>query len=369
VPPGLLEPTDRWLNDRVTSSRRRISTNTADLYRADLAEWARYLVTGGSAADDMVVPGTVPAMERRRHIQDWWLARASIDLLTEDSLKSVLSSMARVHAPSTQRRRISALVNFCGWAVRHRLIEVDPTADLGASDTSGLLPVALSSHELARCIQVAASPPRDLPSAWPLRDVAIVRVLAGTGIRNAELCSLTTRSLDRENAPAKLRVLGKGNKERIVPTPASTVAAIDHYLADRASRAELTPSLSLTFGSALFVRSDGANLDPHFVDRLVTRVFSDAAVPAHVGEKAHRFRHAYAKGLLEAGMTLAEVQALLGHSNIRTTAIYTRLAAEGVLDAARLAPGADISSPLGDAGADALPGPPSRYPDPPKTAS
>ena len=160
-----------------------------------------------------------------------------------------------------------------------------------------------------------------------------MRVLAGTGIRNAELRSLYVGSFDRDRVPARVRVIGKGEKDRVIPVPATAMVSVDTYLAERGHQ---LPS------AVLFVRRDERPLDGSFLDRRITRIFEEAAVSLHAGEKAHRFRHHYAKTLLENGMNLEEIRSLLGHEDVSTTGIYTKMAAADVLDAAKLAPGANL---------------------------
>ena len=335
---------DTWLTERRTTARRRISDGTAESYRSDLSIWARILadVLGVPEAPGDVISATSPDPELTRMLrherQDRQLQRIGIEDLTEANLRAALAVMDRTTSAATQERRLAALSNLCAWLVRRHILGEDPTEELGTPKTSGKLPVGMTDAEVQRAFAAAESPRGKLTGAWPVRDAAIVRVLAGTGIRNAELTGLLVGSINRDQEPNLLRVQGKGNKIRVVPIPGSAVKRVDAYLDDRRNRHGLGGHI---LSDILFVRNDGRPFDRASLDRLVTRIFATAGVSEIAGEKAHRFRHAYAKRMLASGLSVTQVQALLGHESLQTTGIYTRLAAIDVLDAALVAHGAE----------------------------
>ena len=321
---------DAWLLDRTTSSRRRISPATEHQYRADLLAWADLLAEQLGRQ----VPGNDAQGPSDRRLRA--LAALGAEDLTEANLKVAVRSLADL-APATQRRRLAALSGFCAWLVRQRALDYDPCVDIGVPKGPERLPVGFTPEELARVFRAAEHPETRGTAVWPARDIALVRILAGTGVRNSELCSLTLGALDRAGDPPKVRVLGKGGKARVVPLPANVLARIDAYLNERRRFPELG---GVHPKDVLFVKRDGQPLDRFAVDRLLDRILREAGVAHQPQEKAHRFRHTYAKALMESGFSVNEVQALLGHASIATTSIYTKVAASGVEDAARAAPGA-----------------------------
>lgn len=322
---------DAWLLDRTTSSKRRIKPTTEAQYRADVLAWAEVLA---DVVGRPVSSGGGDPTGRRLEA----LASLRVEDLTEEHLKLAVRSFAEL-APATQRRRMAAMGGLCAWLVRHRHLPFDPCLDIGTPREPERLPVGFTPDELARIFVAAEHPLRQGGAVWPLRDLAVVRVLAATGVRNSELCGLTVGAIDRYGDPPKLRVIGKGDKARVLPLPWRVLARVDEYLDQR----RLSPNLGgVGPRDLLFVRRDGGPFDRFSVDRLLDRILREAGVPHQPQEKAHRFRHTYAKVLLEGGFSINEVQALLGHASIATTGIYTKVAAAGVADAARIAPGALI---------------------------
>lgn len=338
---------DEWLTERQSTAKRRISEGSANSYRSDLVIWAKTIaeilsiptIDKGDeelALESMRRRSEAEAHRLRELRQNRELGRIDVGHLTEVNARAALATMSRTAAPATQERRLAALSGFCRWLQKRRYLEDDPTQELGTPKTTGRLPVGFSDAEVKRIFEAAAASRRGA-SSWPVRDAAIVRTLAGTGIRNAELTGLRVGSFDRDMDPCLLRVHGKGGKTRLIPVPTSTLAHIDCYLQER--KALGLGGVSPT--DILFVRKNGTAMDRFAVDRLLDRIFVNAGVSLIPGEKAHRFRHAYAKRMLAMGMTINQVQALLGHESLQTTGVYTRLGATDVLDAARLAHGAE----------------------------
>ena len=185
-------------------------------------------------------------------------------------------------------------------------------------------------------MSAVANPDPRYRSTDPLRDVALIAVLAGAGLRASELCGLTVAAIIRDQ-PLRLRVRGKAKKVRIVPVAPSVVATIDAYLATRTR---------VTSRSRVFVRTSGAPLTPRDLSRLVHRWLTHAHVPPRAGEAAHAFRHTYAIGQIDNGTTIHELQALLGHAYLNTTGIYLRAAADGLAHTAAAAPITGLLSSL-----------------------
>ena len=167
----------------------------------------------------------------------------------------------------------------------------------------------------------SAARARELGGPVGLRDVAILEVLYGSGIRVSELCGLDLDDLDRDRRT--LRVLGKGSKERTVPLGGPAIRALDGWLTG--GRATLAGPAS---GAAVFVGERGARIDPRVVRRIVHRALRLVDGAPDLGP--HGLRHAMATHLLEGGADLRSVQELLGHASLATTQIYTHVSTDRI---------------------------------------
>jgi integrase/recombinase XerC len=148
------------------------------------------------------------------------------------------------------------------------------------------------------------------------RDRAIVELLYGAGLRISELCGLKPVDLDLRQRT--VRVLGKGNKERIVPFPMATKQALLAWLGLRSVHFyDGEPGLS----EALFLGRRGTDLKPDAVRRRLQQLAKRAGIPGRV--HPHRLRHSFATHLLEGGADLRAIQELLGHASLSTTQKYT----------------------------------------------
>jgi integrase/recombinase XerC len=147
-----------------------------------------------------------------------------------------------------------------------------------------------------------------------VRDKAIMELFYSSGLRLAELLGLDLVDLDLRDRT--VRVLGKGRKTRIVPVGRHAIDAIQSWLRERATVANVEET-------AVFVGVNGRRLGPRVVQRRIARWARLQGLPAHV--HPHMFRHSFASHLLESSGDLRAVQELLGHANIGTTQVYTHL--------------------------------------------
>jgi site-specific recombinase XerD len=201
------------------------------------------------------------------------------------------------------------LRRYFGWARRVGAIPSDPTAGLSAPRGEARLPRVLHPDELRTLL--------DKPADGPvgLRDVALLELLYGSGLRVAEATSLDVDDLDL--ARQQVRVWGKGGKERIVPLSDPAVDALRRWLAD--GRAEL--ATEVTPAGAMLLNRRGRRLTPRDARRVLDR---RAAAPTH----PHALRHTFATHLLDGGADLRVVQELLGHADLATTQRYTHVSKE-----------------------------------------
>ena len=221
---------------------------------------------------------------------------------------------------STISRRSSTARVFSTWAFQKGLIDSDPAIRLISPKVNKTLPKVLGQKQATALMQTAANLEDEENSmALRMRDHAILEVLYSSGIRVGELTGLDIKDLDFSRCT--MRVIGKGNKERVVPFGQPAKEALRSYL-DK-SRPEFINEKS---GDALFVGSRGKRLDTRQVRRIVTSAI--LRVEGAPDISPHDLRHSAATHMLEGGADLRIVQELLGHSSLATTQKYTHVTIE-----------------------------------------
>lgn len=317
---------EEWLDERRTIGRG-ISSQTEAAYRRDLTNWARIIAEIAGRPEPPPAEG-----EDRPDLFLRALGRLELDDLSLENVKRALAHMARLeYAPASRGRMLAALRGFCKWLVIEGHMVSDPTIHLGNPAIPGRMPSAFLGSELEAIVATVsqADPSARLP--WPMRDRALVAVLAGAGLRASECINLKMADLIREQ-PAILKVTGKGNKQRRIPIPGEVVEAIDTYLAERCERlGDPAPT------DPLLVRYNGKPFTRESLNYHVYRWLLRAGVHKPDGEAAHAFRHTYAKGLVANGVPLSSVQALLGHASLNTTQIYLKMTGAELADAVQAA--------------------------------
>jgi len=263
--------------------------------------------------------------EYRRHATEFleFLHERDIDWRTPDraSVRSYLASLAdRGLAASSVAGRLAAVRSLYRHAVRQGRIEVDPLAGVRAPRRPSRLPRVLSVSE-AEALVTGPHRVDSRDAALGRRDSAMLELLYATGMRISELASLAIDRVDLKRR--RLRVVGKGNKERELLFGVPAAAAVRAYLADArpilaARRGD--PSGS---GGAVFLNAAGAPLSVRGARMVIARWVEAVGAPDRTSP--HTLRHSFATHLLEGGADLRVVQELLGHANLQTTQIYTHL--------------------------------------------
>ncbi len=246
-----------------------------------------------------------------------WAERAELpgpDTVTRIVLRRYLAYLAsRRYAPRTVARKASALRRYFAWLRRAGHVATDPARGVRAPSGSGRLPRVLTRAELSTLLD---EPPARVDSdAEPvrLRDDAVLELLYGAGLRVGELCGLSFDGV--RLAQRAVVVLGKGDKERLVPLGEPALDALRGWI-ERGR-----PAFEPRTAEAVFLNRRGHRLSPRDVRRIVDH---RAAVPTH----PHALRHTYATHLLDGGADLRAVQELLGHADVATTQVYTHVSRE-----------------------------------------
>ncbi len=220
-------------------------------------------------------------------------------------------------ARATLTRRIVSIRAFTNWAAANGWLTSDLGANLAVPKPHKVLPEVLNIDEAAAVIKSLEVRVAEEPTALNFRDLAILEVLYGSGIRVSELCGLDISDID--NSRNTLNVIGKGSKQRVVPLGIPAMNALSNYLKN--GRGEFANQLSQ---AAVFLGSRGKRIDQRTVRQVVYEAMK--AVGATMGP--HGLRHSAATHLLEGGADLRTVQEILGHASLATTQIYTHVSPE-----------------------------------------
>ena len=263
-----------------------LSENTLSAYRLDLEGWSR------------------------------WLQNHNKDLLRvdRDDVKAYLGSLfeAGISARSIARL-LSSLRRFYRYQLREGHLKKDPTALIDSPKLGRLLPDSLSESDVEALLTAP-----DTSNALGLRDRAMLELIYACGLRVSELVTLAVDQVNMHYGV--LRVLGKGNRERMVPVGEQALEWAERYL--KHARPALLKGD--TTSNALFVTNRGNSMTRQGFWHVIKRYAQRAGIDKHLSP--HTLRHAFATHLLNHGADLRAVQLLLGHSDLSTTQIYTHIA-------------------------------------------
>ncbi|MBQ9185333.1 MAG: tyrosine recombinase XerD [Bacteroidales bacterium] len=236
---------------------------------------------------------------------DLFLAESKVEAESASAQDIVDYICTKNMSERTQARLLSALRCFFNFLILEKLREDNPCDKIAAPKLGRYLPSVLSLEEVTAIIESVDT------SSWRgKRDRAILEVLYGCGLRVSEAASLRLSDIFREEG--FVRIVGKGNKQRLVPIGELALEAIDNYLADRPFESDI-----------LFLNAHGNQLSRVSVFNLIKAQAIVAGI--HKEISPHTFRHSFATHLVEAGADLRAVQEMLGHESILTTEIYTHI--------------------------------------------
>ena len=271
-----------------------LTENTLSAYRNDLAGFSCWLTAGHNS-----------------------LASVS----TGDIQRYLASQFERGYKGRSAARLLSTLRRFYAWLLRDRRIEQDPTRLLESPKAERPLPVSLNEEQVVNLLNAP-----DTGNDIGYRDRAMLELLYATGLRVSELVNLQLSQVSIE--PGVLRIMGKGNKERLVPVGEVALDWLAAYT--RHVRPSLLQNKSAAT-NAVFVTQRGKAMTRQAFWYMIKRHAAHAGIdPEKLSP--HTLRHAFATHLLNHGADLRVVQMLLGHSDISTTQIYTHVADQRLRD-------------------------------------
>ncbi len=268
--------------------------------------------------EDGLARNTLAAYRRDLALLAQWMTKergSTLDAARETDLQAYMGARLTDKGKATSaNRRLTVFKRYFRWALRERRIAADPTLRLAPART---MPRAIKTLSEQQVDDLLAAPDTDTPLG--LRDRAMLELMYASGLRVSELVNLRVFELSLNDGV--LRVLGKGNKERLVPFGGEARVWIERYLA------EARPAILDRRQTAdLFVTARGAGMTRAMFWVIVKKQAQAAGI--HVPLSPHTLRHAFATHLLNHGADLRAVQLLLGHADISTTTIYTHVARE-----------------------------------------
>ena len=269
--------------------------------------------------EDGLSKNTLAAYRRDLSLYAAWLATDAqnnrfLDQTLEPDLNGYFAARHSTTKATTANRRLTVFKRYFEWALRENLITADPTLKLQSARQALRVPTVMSEAQVEALL---AAPDSEL--ALGQRDCAMLELLYASGLRVSELVGLKTFHLSLNEGV--LRVLGKGNKERLVPFGQLAREAVEKYLKE--GRPDILKGQQT---DDLFVTSHGHGMSRVMFWMLVKKYAVVAGITTSLSP--HTLRHAFATHLLNHGADLRAVQMLLGHADISTTTIYTHVARE-----------------------------------------
>lgn len=261
-----------------------------------------------------------------RQLSLWLEQRPGEPLLTEarrvDLLDWISAGFLEGRKNSTAARRLSGMRRFYRYLLRESLIAEDPTLRIDSPRLARPLPDSLTEADVELLLAEPLGTRCELP-ALELRDRAMLEILYGCGLRVSELVSLRVDQVNLRQGV--VRIIGKGNKERLVPMGEEAVDWLLRYM--KGGREELMKGHS---GDDLFPGNRGAAMTRQAFWYRIRHYARRAGLGKHLSP--HTLRHAFATHLLNHGADLRVVQMLLGHADLSTTQIYTHVARQRLQD-------------------------------------
>ena len=289
----------RYLRDQ-----KGYSQHTARSYHTDLRQFSRFLASREKTSPDGKSSGG-PKINR-------------VDPL---AIREYLGSLYGGLTRTTIARKLSAIRSFFRFLEKKGLTRSDPAADIGTPKLERYIPSCLPVDEVFRLLQ---RPKRNNPLG--LRDLAILEMLYSSGIRVSELEALNISSIDFDER--LVRVMGKGNKERIVPVGRHALEALREYLG--ATQYLRRKRGGFSQDSPLFLNFRGGRLSVRSMGRIIKRYAIEIGLSPDISP--HSMRHAFATHLLDGGADLRSVQELLGHVSLSTTQKYTHVSLDRLME-------------------------------------
>lgn len=270
------------------SYEKGLSENTKISYKSDLMAYKAFL--------------------NQKHINTW-------DKVKKENIKDYFMYLTNEKETSTTlARKLTAIKTFHKYLVKENRIQVDVSENIERPKLRKKLPQVMSIEEIAKLLDI------QIHNEFDSRNKAMLELLYATGIRVSELIHLTLHSIDLENCV--IRLIGKGNKERIVPIGEYTMVYLKEYLKVRHKL------LKNTTTEYLFLNNHGKGMTRQGFFKILKKLLKEKGLNENISP--HTLRHSFATHLLNYGADLRSIQLMLGHSDIATTKIYTHITGDKI---------------------------------------
>lgn len=235
--------------------------------------------------------------------------------LDETPVRAYISWLYTKNSRTSVSRKLASVRTFFEFLIRKGVLKNNLAKLVPTPRGEKRLPTFLTVDEVFKLLDIKGS-----GDTLISRDIAVLELLYSSGLRVSELVGINLNDLDLNNMTVK--VLGKGNKERIVPVGSKAGDALKEYLY---ARLDMNPA-----GDSLFVNSRGGRLNVRSVDRIIKKYAAIAGIPKNVSP--HVLRHTFATHLLGGGADLRAIQEMLGHKSLSTTQRYTHTSIEKLME-------------------------------------
>ncbi len=263
---------------------RNFSPRTVEAYEHDLGKFTGFLQANG---------------------------RSDVLAVTQEDVSHFLSECADTNSAVTLTRKLFAIRSLFKYLLRKKLIVVNPTSEIEKMKLPQKQPAYLTESEYRNLIETVK---REAAPYDRLRDIAIVLLLLGTGIRLSELVGLTLDRVSLEKTGRSIKVRGKGDKERTIPLMGEVVSVLETYLKHR-------PKVT---SDHLFISRRGDTLHPRSVYGLVKKYLQKSDIQK-TKAAVHSLRHTFGTSLMNNGVNIVVIQELLGHKKLETTRRYLHI--------------------------------------------
>lgn len=267
---------------------KRYSLHTITAYQSDINQFALFMQEQFDITDLLII--------QDRQIRHW-----------------LSDLMSNEHQARSVQRKLAALKSFYKYLIREKHININPTQRVVPPKSNKRLPVFVEESSMLSLLGNQTQTPDKQASFENIRNHLILEILYGTGIRLSELLYLEEKNIDLHQQTIK--VLGKRNKERILPLSSLLCTMISNYMEEKE---KVLPTKSHPY---LFTRKNGAAMYPAMVYRIVRTNLSE--VTTLEKRSPHVLRHTFATHLLNHGAELNAVKELLGHAGLAATQVYT----------------------------------------------